>query len=128
MALNLLLHGEMLSLGGDMLKNPRAFGLATEPMDSFSVADALRTAREAYQNDPNMFAYIVMRLEDTIDDAGNMMFADFSGVDFDVDAARKFVEADIDDADEFVTRTRRLIMNIREEGGRYTRSRRSETR
>ena len=41
-----------------------------------------------------------MRLEDTIDDAGNMMFADSGGVDFDVDAARKFVEADIDDADE----------------------------
>ena len=54
-----------------------------------------------------MFAYIVMRLEDTIDDAGNMMFADYNGVDFDVDAAAQFVEAELDDADEFVDRTRR---------------------
>lgn len=98
-----------------MLKNPGAFNLATEPMDSFSIADALSAAREAYQNDPDMFKYIVMRLEDTIDDGGNMMFADFNGVDFDVDSAAKFVEAELDDGAEFVDRTRRMINVLREE-------------
>ena len=111
----LVVAREMLSLGRDMLKNPGAFNLATEPMDSFSIADALSTAREAYQNDPDMFKYIVMRLEDTIDEGGNMMFADYSGVDFDVNAAAQFVEAELDDGAEFVDRTRRVINVLREE-------------
>ena len=53
-----------------------------------------------------------MQLDDAVNDAGDMMFPDSGGIDFDPVAAQRFVASEIVDEDELLENTRRLFEKI----------------
>ena len=63
--------------------------------NNFSVGRAMEEGRRIYLNNPEQHQYIVMQLDDAVNDAGNMMFPDSGGIDFDPVAAQRFVASEI---------------------------------
>ena len=79
---------------------------------NFSVGRAMEEGRRIYLNNPERHQYIVMQLDDAVNDAGDMMFPDSGGIDFDYVAAQRFVASEIVDEDELLNNTKNMFQRI----------------
>ena len=79
---------------------------------NFSVGRAMEEGRRIYLNNPERHKYVVMQLDDAVNDAGNMMFPDSGGIDFDPVAAERFVASEIVDEDELLENTKNMFQRI----------------